>query len=951
MASSEGSTTMRVFVRMRVPRVVVSLSAASILITAACGPCLAAARPFLLEVEAESASVVKPPLIVREGRGASGGKVLYADPLAYGRPDRVLTYVAKPNRAGRKVDGFGLAQYEIEAPKEGAYCAWFRVWFPDMKGDSFYYRVNDGAWTRLSQNKRFEWRRVRARDLTLKAGANRVQLAAREADVVIDKLVICSDTRYVPRTERERWGPVEKFTYTMPDKPGKPDAAVTYLNHFDDDSGRAVSAKGDPRIGGMHCKLGSEGRFGKGILISHPKAYLLIMGEDNANTDALTLDFWFRSEDGKDIFSDGKTHYLVSVLFHPWLYMKQGPIHQHRRGGKRKDEIRIVLKGDKIGLTLYNGPRVAKERFFTIPTNGAKGDQWRHFLFSWDKKTKRFWLGLDGKGRTRVMRTGWNFQDVLCLHVGAAIYYKTFTPLGGALDELRIRNVAASDLTRRRKDAQAGKPDAAPRPQAPAAATLAPASDRPGASPRKRIEDSCRKFLDFYAGLQRNGGWGTLQHHPTLWDFGRGERHTIRSYRNVDFAKGGQVGRKIMGLYLPAYEVFGDRKYLEVARRSCDVLLKGQGPNGVLKAHYFVFPDGRIEPVDDADLITMPGDEGPANAILMLVWFGRLSGERKYIRAAARCAELYIKAQNPNGSWAQTYNLKIGRVHSSGSGYGVLNDGTTTEPMRILLLMYHVTKDTRFLAPIVKAGDWLVRVQNKQGGIPGWAEQYDEHDQPCWARYFEPPAVCALNTSRAMRALLMVHKLTHDEKYLEPLRKLARWLREHPAETRGRYTDPKTGESIHGAGHRIRKGGTAQGLRSGNWVKERKYPAFQPDYVERLIKEAIQSAQNPFAPPPLEEQKANWRRTFRLRARGAARWAAGQNERGYWVGQSTWKNRAMQCASTVTYKNVPRMLNHLHVLAAAEGRVPPCNVASVDYRLRAWPVADLYDTPLKKKRR
>ena len=405
--------------------------------------------PNLIEIEAESASVVKPPLAVREGRGASGGKALYADPAAYGRPDRVLTYAAKPNRAGRKVDGVGLAQYQVKLPKDGQYCFWFRCWFPDMKGDSFYLRVNDGAWRRISQGKRFEWRWIKGPDVSLKAGRHRIQIAGREDDVVIDKFVICSDTRYVPPAERERWGPVEEFVYPAPNRPGEPEGTVTYLNHFDDDSGKAASAKGDPRIGGMHWKLGQKGRFGKGVLISHPKAYLLIMGEGNANTDALTLDVWFRSEEGKDLFSDEKPHYLLSVLHHPWLYLKQGPIRRHHRGAERKDEIRVALKGDKIGLTLYNGPRVAKERFLDISTEGAKPDAWHHFLFSWDKQTQRFWLGLDGKGRTRVMRTGWNFQDVLCLHVGAAIYYSTLTPLGGVLDELRIRNVPASALTTR----------------------------------------------------------------------------------------------------------------------------------------------------------------------------------------------------------------------------------------------------------------------------------------------------------------------------------------------------------------------------------------------------------------------------------------------------------------------------------------------------------------------
>ena len=235
---------------------------------------------------------------------------------------------------------------------------------------------------------------------------------------------------------------------------------------------------------------------------------------------------------------------------------------------------------------------------------------------------------------------------------------------------------------------------------------------------RKEIETSCTKFLDFFAGLQVNGGWGALYHHPTLWAFSFGERHGIKSAHDVDYSKGGFTAQKVMQLYLPAYEVLGDKRYLEVARRSCDVLVKGQFPNGVLQAHYYVRPDGRVEAARSGDVIEMPSDEGPGPTIAMLLWTARLCKQagyadwEQYKTAAVRCAELYIKAQNPDGSWAQKYNLKTGRV--GGLGYGVLNDGATVDPMRNLLLVYHVTKDPKFLAPIVKAGDWLIHVQRSE---------------------------------------------------------------------------------------------------------------------------------------------------------------------------------------------------------------------------------------------
>lgn len=466
---------------------------------------------------------------------------------------------------------------------------------------------------------------------------------------------------------------------------------------------------------------------------------------------------------------------------------------------------------------------------------------------------------------------------------------------------------------------------------------------------RAGIETSCRTFLDFYAGLQVNGGWAVLYHHPTLWPFSGGERHGLKSWRTVDFAKGGLTARTVMNCFLPAYETLGDKRYLDVACRSCDVLVKGQSANGQLQAHYFVHPDGRVDAARAADAIEMPEDEGPALAIMMLVWTARLSGAERYQAAASRCARLYIRAQNPNGSWAQKFNLRTGRTE--GLGYAVLNDGATSVPMRILLLMYHVTQDPEFLAPIVRAADWLVRVQNRQGGIPGWAEQYDEQDRPCWARPFEPPAVCTVSTAAAWSALDMAYRLTHDDQYLEPLRTLIAWLRQHERREWGFYTDPTTAEAICGHQYQVHKGEAAQvgDLRRANYVRTTTWPIYQPEELERRLRELVLGAQ-PADVPDLDRLKADWRLGFWQQAQAFAGDIERQNAQGYWPGQSTWKDRAMQCASTVTYDPAVRMLKSLHLLAAAEGRVPPHAVGTRHWHLRAWPVPDVYDTPLRGQR-
>lgn len=131
-------------------------------------PCPAAEQRFFLEVEAESAEIAKPPLVVREGRGTSGGMMLYADPVLWHRAERFVAFGVDPMRGEQRMGGLGLAQYAVELPRDGAYCTWFCCWFLNSGDDSFYFRVDDGTWHRVSEWKYFDWRWIRGPVLTLK---------------------------------------------------------------------------------------------------------------------------------------------------------------------------------------------------------------------------------------------------------------------------------------------------------------------------------------------------------------------------------------------------------------------------------------------------------------------------------------------------------------------------------------------------------------------------------------------------------------------------------------------------------------------------------------------------------------------------------------------------------------------------------------------------------------
>jgi hypothetical protein len=113
-----------------------------------------------------------------------------------------------------------------------------------------------------------------------------------------------------------------------------------------------------------------------------------------------------------------------------------------------------------------------------------------------------------------------------------------------------------------------------------------------------------------------------------------------------------------------------------------------------------------------------------------------------------------------------------------------------------MLIMYQVTGEEKYLDALRRAGDWLINVQ---AGPPtyGWSEQYTPDGKPAWARDFEPPACCTTALSYAAQGLLLMHDVTGDDRYLEPLRKYLGWAESLPEDKRGwRNYDFETGEPV-----------------------------------------------------------------------------------------------------------------------------------------------------------
>ena len=105
-----------------------------------------------------------------------------------------------------------------------------------------------------------------------------------------------------------------------------------------------------------------------------------------------------------------------------------------------------------------------------------------------------------------------------------------------------------------------------------------------------------------------------------------------------------------------------------------------------------------------------------------LIYLYRLTGKDVYLKAARRVADLFIRAQNPNGSWSGLYDVKAkkSRIADNEKVWqgGEFDDGAIRRPFWSLVLMYHVTKDEKYLKPLPKAANWIIQAEKEQVPAP-----------------------------------------------------------------------------------------------------------------------------------------------------------------------------------------------------------------------------------------
>jgi len=231
------------------------------------------------------------------------------------------------------------------------------------------------------------------------------------------------------------------------------------------------------------------------------------------------------------------------------------------------------------------------------------------------------------------------------------------------------------------------------------------------------------------------------------------------------------VGRDVYKLrtgavgFFRAYEIFGDKKYLEAGLKCADVIMKKQWPKGhwpwgTLGENFVRIQDGY--------------NDGP---FWVMLYAYKVSGDKKYFESARRCADLLLSLQRPGGGWSDQWSFSGQGSGHTGVIHGIsFNDNATNSTFQIMVMMYHMTGNKKYIANLHKLGKFIAKSKMGEGKVVGWAEQYHDDGRPVRARQYEIELPYPRALTRGVGPLLVwFYLIDGDEAHMDLLKKAYAW--------------------------------------------------------------------------------------------------------------------------------------------------------------------------------
>lgn len=273
--------------------------------------------------------------------------------------------------------------------------------------------------------------------------------------------------------------------------------------------------------------------------------------------------------------------------------------------------------------------------------------------------------------------------------------------------------------------------------------------------------------------------------------------------------------------YLKAFAATGDVVFRDAARDAAKALVYGQLKSGGWAQTIDFDPQGsRVSLYRNGKgkgrNHTSLDDNQTQAAIEFLARIDRaLDFKDEAIHDATLVAlDALLKAQFPNGAFPQGFTGPVAAhpvikasypetwpktwPNQNYWDYYTLNDGLAGSVSTTLLTALEVYQDAPYRAALARLGDFLILAQMPEPQ-PVWAQQYNYEMQPMWARKFEPPAICGLESEDAVRTLMKIFRLTGDRKYLAPIPRALAYLKKCrlPDGRMARYYELQTNRPLY----------------------------------------------------------------------------------------------------------------------------------------------------------
>ena len=249
------------------------------------------------------------------------------------------------------------------------------------------------------------------------------------------------------------------------------------------------------------------------------------------------------------------------------------------------------------------------------------------------------------------------------------------------------------------------------------------------------------------------------------------DKRAARPLKNANWRKDWTLFTRVATVHLSlgtavlfrAYEMWGDEKYLKAGLKRADVYLRDQAKYGNWRQNKV--NDGRVCRIQDKN------QDLPFFTVLYAY---KLTGDKKYLESARRAADCLLAIQRPDsGGWGDQWLFDGARAGSSGVIHGTShNDSATTSPFTMMVMMYHITKDKKYIANLHKLGPHIEKTNIGVGDVVGWAEAYRDGGAPQRVRQYEIEICYPSSLNRSIGNLLTwLYLMDGNEKHMELMKR------------------------------------------------------------------------------------------------------------------------------------------------------------------------------------